>query len=250
DQYFEINVDGTRNLLDAAINNGVKTFSYTSTASVYGRLKITPATENHRVKPHGIYTKSKYNAEQIILDLCKEKGIKGNILRLPMILGKDDRHVYPVIGRFVKKNLLPILGRPGHRFSIVHPYDVGRALEVVSNTTKNNSGVYNTVSCNVTWRELIGDLEKHVIGRNRFRLYLPYPIFFFVVWAFEAISRVFSPKKEPVVNREYARMVGKEWIFDTSRLENLGFASSMQREEIVRDLVYPEDFPVPLKASI
>ncbi|NPD88176.1 MAG: NAD(P)-dependent oxidoreductase [Asgard group archaeon] len=245
-EYFTINVDGTKNLLEAAINNGVKTFSYTSTASIYGRIKNSPTTEEHRLKPHGIYTKSKYKAEQTIIEVCKERGIKGNILRLPMILGKEDRHVYPVIGKFIKRNLLPILGKPDHRFSIVHPYDVGRALEVVSNSNKVKCDVFNTISCDVTWKELIKDIEMHTIGRNRFRFYLPYPIFFFAVWAFEAISRVFFPKKEPVVNREYARMVGKEWVFDISKLEKLGFKPIMQREEIIEDLTHPEDFPVPL----
>jgi hypothetical protein len=40
-------------------------------------------------------------------------------------------------------------------------------------------------------------------------------------------------------------MVGKEWVFDISRLKKLGFEPLMKREEIVKDLVNPEDFPIP-----
>ncbi|MCG3221816.1 MAG: NAD(P)-dependent oxidoreductase [Candidatus Heimdallarchaeota archaeon] len=249
-EFFTINAGGTRNLLEAAINNGVKTFSYTSTTGVYGRIKDSPTTEEHRVKPWGIYSKSKYEAEQIISAMCKEKGIEGNILRLPMILGKGDRHVYPVIGKFIKRNLLPILGRPNHKISIVHPYDVGKALETVTNSNSKNCDIYHTVSCNVTWRELIREIEKNLVGKSRLKFYLPYPIFFLAVWAFEAISRAFFPKKEPHVNREYAQMVGREWVFDITKLEKLGYKPMMEREAIIKDTIYPEDVPIPLKASI
>ena len=167
-----------------------------------------------------------------------------------MIIGKGDRHVYPVIGKFIKRNLLPIIGRPNHKISIVHPYDVGRALEIVSNSDNKNCDVYNIVSCNISWKELITEFEKQLTGKNRFKLYLPYPIFFFAVWAFEAISRAFFPNKEPVVNREYARMVGKEWIFDISKLKNMGYEPMMIREAIIKDTVLPEDIPIPLKVSI
>ena len=244
-QFFTINVEGTRNLLEAAINNGVKTFSYTSTAGVYGRIKETPTKENHRVKPWGIYSKSKLEAERIVSNACKEQGIKCNILRLPMILGKGDRHVYPVVGKLAKINLLPILGKPNHKISIAHPYDVGRALEVVTNSRNSNCDIYHIVSCNVTWRELLTEIETQLVGKSRFKFYLPYPIFFLAVWAFEALSRTFIPRKEPIVNREYAQMIGREWVFDTSKLEKLGYKPLMETKTIIQDTIYSEEFPVP-----
>ncbi|MHA2358273.1 MAG: hypothetical protein ACXABK_05850, partial [Candidatus Heimdallarchaeaceae archaeon] len=101
------------------------------------------------------------------------------------------------------------------------------------------------VSCNVTWKELIVDFEKHLIGKKRFKYRLPYPLFFAGVAAYEGISTIVSPRKEPVVNREYAQMVGREWVFDTSKIEKLGYKPIMEREEIIKDVIYPETIPVP-----
>jgi len=246
-EFYEINTKGTMNLLEAAIKNGTKSFSYTSTAGVYGKIKETPVTEDHNTKPWGKYSQSKLKAEQAIKETTSELGISGNILRLPMILGKGDRHVFPVIGKLIKLNLLPILGNPNHNISIVHPYDVARALEIVTDAKSKNCETFHVVSCNVTWRELIVDIEKHLVGKKRFKYRLPYPLFFAGVSVYEGISTVIAPRKEPVVNREYAQMVGREWVFDTKKIEKLGFKPIMDREEIIKDVVYPEPIPVPIK---
>ncbi len=246
DQFFTINAYGTQKLLEAGINSGIKSFTYSSTTGVYGRIKENPPIkENHRTKPWGIYSKSKLKAEQIILQKCEESGISGNILRLPMILGKGDRHVYPVLGKLIKVNFLPLLGNPKHRISIAHPYDIARAFEVVTKANPKNNDIYHVTSCDVTWKELIYEIEQQLYDKKRFKFYVPYLIFFLGSWAYEAIYSIFSPLREPVINREYAQMVGREWTFDTSKIQKVGFKPIMDIKEIVTDLVHSDIIPVP-----
>ncbi|MCG3215569.1 MAG: NAD-dependent epimerase/dehydratase family protein [Candidatus Heimdallarchaeota archaeon] len=245
-EYIPINRDGTQNLLEAAANSGIECFNYTSTTGVYGKIKDTPVKENHRIKPWGVYTKSKLEAEQIIKNICDETGIHGGILRLPMILGKGDRHTYPIIGKLIKINIMPIVGKPDHRISIVHPFDVGRALELLTENKTKELDIYNLVSCNVTFKELVLDIEKYLVGKKRFKYPLPYPIFFMGAWAYEAIQSIIA-SKEPIVNREYAQMVGREWVFDTSKIEKIGYKPLMDKDSILKDLVLADPIPVPLK---
>ena len=242
--YMPINRDGTRNLLDAATNSDVKYFNYTSTTGVYGKILETPVNENHRVKPWGSYSQSKLEAEQIIKEGCDETGIQGGILRLPMILGKGDRHTYPVIGKLIKINLMPIVGKPNHQISIVHPYDVGRALELLNGNKTKEFDTFNVVSCNVSFKDLVLNIEKHLVGKKRFKYRLPYALFFFGSWIYEILQLTFA-RKEPIVNRDYAQMVGKEWIFDTSKIEKLGYKSLMEKNDILKDLIFPEHYPIP-----
>jgi UDP-glucose 4-epimerase len=244
-QFFTINAYGTQKLLEAAKDSGIKTFTYSSTTGVYGRLKETPVKENHRTKPWGVYSKSKLKAEEIIREKCDEFGIAGNILRLPMILGKGDRHVYPVMNKLIKVNLLPLLGNPKHRISIAHPYDIAKAFETVTKASLKNNDIYHVVSCDLTWKELIREMEIQAIGKKRFKYFVPYTIFFLGVWAYEAIHSILSPLREPVINREYAQMVGREWTFDIEKIKKLGFEPIMKKEEIIKDLVTGEFVPVP-----
>ena len=246
-QFFTINAYGTQKLLEAAINSGIKSFTYSSTTGVYGRIKEIPVKEDHRTKPWGIYSKSKLKAEQIIQEKCEESGIAGNILRLPMILGKGDRHVFPVISKLIKYNFLPLLGNPKHRISIAHPYDIAKAFEVVTNANPSRNDIYHVTSCDLTWKELIYEIEKQLYGKKRFKFYVPYLVFFLGTWAYEAIYSILSPLREPVINREYAQMVGREWTFDIDKIKKLGFEPIMKKEEIIKDIISEEVIPIPSK---
>ena len=112
--FAKVNFEGTNNLIQAAVDSGVKSIVFASTSSVYGKIKDSPASEKHRIKPKGLYSKSKYNAEVLTKLHCEENGIKGSILRIPIIMGKHDRHFSPVVCKLVKANIMPIIGKPKH----------------------------------------------------------------------------------------------------------------------------------------
>ncbi len=243
--FAKVNFEGTNNIIQAAVDYGVKSIIFASTTAVYGKIIESPATENHQIKPKGLYAKSKLNAEVLIKLMCEENGIKGSILRIPLILGKHDRHFYPVVRKLVKTNIMPILGNNTHEVSIVHPYDIGQAFEILNQNGKEEIECYNIVSCNRSFKDLILIIEKHLVGKKRFKYTLPYPIVYVAVWMFERIHWFFSPRKQPLINREYARMVGKEWIFATDKLEQLGYTPMMNLEEIIKDTVFDEISPVP-----
>ena len=71
-KYFKNNVSGTKNLLKACENTGVKNLVFSSTAAVYkdGQYKVH---ENSVIKPKSVYGKTKIKAEKIIKRFCKKK---------------------------------------------------------------------------------------------------------------------------------------------------------------------------------
>ncbi|MHA1200032.1 MAG: NAD-dependent epimerase/dehydratase family protein [Candidatus Heimdallarchaeaceae archaeon] len=243
--FAKVNFEGTNNIIQAAVDHGVKSIIFASTAAVYGKIVDSPASEEHQIKPKGLYAKSKLNAEVLIKLLCEENGIKGSIVRIPIILGKCDRHFFPVVGKFVKANIMPIIGKPNHKVSIVHPYDIGQAFEILDKNGREEIESYNIHSQNSPYKELIQIIEKHLVGKKRFKLYVPYFLIFGVFWIYEMLQWIFAHGKQPIINREYARMIGKEWIFDIDKLKQLGYTPLMNLEDTVKDTVYDELFPVP-----
>ncbi len=243
--FARVNFKGTSNVIQAAINSGVKTIIFASTTAVYGKIVDSPASEEHQIKPKGLYAKSKMNAEVLIKLQCEENGIKGSIVRIPIILGKHDRHFFPVVGKLVKANIMPIIGKPMHKVSIVHPYDIGQAFEILSQKSTKEIESYNICSCNSPFKELILSIEKQLIGKKRFKYYVPYFLVFIIFWLYEIIQWTFAPRKQPIINREYARMIGKEWIFDIDKLKQLGYTPSMNIENIIEDVLTEELYPVP-----
>lgn len=68
--YYQNNVTGTLNLLHAMQLAKIKTFVFSSSATVYGDPEVLPITEEARFKPTNPYGHTKAMVEQVLVDLC------------------------------------------------------------------------------------------------------------------------------------------------------------------------------------
>lgn len=91
EEFFRVNVEGTRNLLEAAKKNRVKRVVFYSTVGVYGTDADFHGDELSPCRPGSVYAKSKYLAEQLVLNSFKEGGPKGVVVRFPVVYGPLDR---------------------------------------------------------------------------------------------------------------------------------------------------------------
>lgn len=69
-KYYEINVQGTLNLLSAMEAAGCRNLIFSSSATVYGPPSETPLTESAELRPSQPYGHSKRMCEQVLLDLA------------------------------------------------------------------------------------------------------------------------------------------------------------------------------------
>ena len=105
-KYYENNVLGTINLLNAMLKNDIKYLIFSSSCATYGHPKFSPITEDHPQEPISPYGKSKYMIEEILKDY-KVYGLKYVSLRyfnasgsdLDLEIGedrKDETHLIPL----------------------------------------------------------------------------------------------------------------------------------------------------------
>lgn len=87
--YYEQNVTGTLRVLEACVNNKVRNFIFSSSASVYGNVDKSPIHENSELLPVSPYGKSKKMGEEIALDFSRRYGIRTAILRYFNVAGAD-----------------------------------------------------------------------------------------------------------------------------------------------------------------
>lgn len=107
--YEEVNVGGTRNLLEAAVEAKVKKFIYCSTCGVHGNIDQPPGDEEAPIKPADYYQRTKYLAEPIVKEFC-QKGLPAVILRPAAIYGPGDPERFFMIFKRVAKGYFPIFG--------------------------------------------------------------------------------------------------------------------------------------------
>ena len=95
-EYLQTNVDGTRNLLDAAVKEGVKRFVYISSIAVHGPLPPDNADETDELRSCGRpYSQSKILAEQLVLKYSREHALPVTIVRPTFIWGPRS-HLFTV----------------------------------------------------------------------------------------------------------------------------------------------------------
>lgn len=69
-KYYDINVQGTLNLIAAMESSGCRKLIFSSSATVYGDPSELPLTEKAALRPVQPYGSSKYMCERILLDLA------------------------------------------------------------------------------------------------------------------------------------------------------------------------------------
>ena len=106
--YYDVNVEGTRNVLKAMDKSGIKNLIFTSSVAIYGLNKDNP-DENHDQDPFNHYGKSKLEAELVIKEWYENDPTNKSvtILRPTVIFGERNRgNVYNLLkqissGKFI-----------------------------------------------------------------------------------------------------------------------------------------------------
>jgi UDP-glucose 4-epimerase len=95
EDFIRTNIDGTFNLLNACVLNGVKKFLYISTTSIYGNAMVNPeqavwVDESLTPEPRDIYDITKLTAELLCKDFFEKNHIETTVLRVSRFLPESD----------------------------------------------------------------------------------------------------------------------------------------------------------------
>src|SRR3989338_11332164 len=123
-EYFEINVKGTENILEAAFQNKVKKFVHISSSTVYGVPNEFPLKEDSRLSPIGKYGKSKLEAER----LCRRfiaKGMDISIIRPRVIMGPGRIGIFSILfERICHNKPVYLIGKGKNVFQFTNIFDM------------------------------------------------------------------------------------------------------------------------------
>lgn len=137
DSYYEqVNVGGTRNVLEAAKRHGVRKFVYTSTCGVHGNVDNPPADEDAPIKPADYYQRTKYEAEPIVQEYSRA-GMRTTILRPAAIYGPGDPERFGMIFRRVTKGRFPMFGNGR---TLYHPLYIDSFVDALVLSMDENVG--------------------------------------------------------------------------------------------------------------
>ena len=134
EQFFKINVEGTRKLLKALENKVPQAFVFISTVAVYG---VEVGSEIDETAPRlavDAYGESKRIAEEEIAEWCSKRGVLCSTLRLPLIVGANAPGNLGAMVTAIKRGRYLRIGSGGARRSMVRAADIAEALPKIAET--------------------------------------------------------------------------------------------------------------------
>ena len=103
----DINVGGTKNILESCLKHSVKRLVHCSTIGVHGDVREIPATETTPFNPCDLYQETKLIAEQMVWEFYRKTGLPITVVRPISIFGPGDKRMLKLFkmiqkGRFLK----------------------------------------------------------------------------------------------------------------------------------------------------
>jgi nucleoside-diphosphate-sugar epimerase len=125
---YTTDVEGTRNVLDAALRHGVKRFVHVSSTAVYGIPDHHPLYETDKLEGVGPYGQAKIQAEMICLEY-RAKGMVVPIIRPKSFVGPERLGVFALLydWAFTGHNF-PMIGGGNNRYQLLDVEDLCVAI--------------------------------------------------------------------------------------------------------------------------
>jgi len=235
---YEANETGTRNIMTAALLAGVKRIVYTSSVATVGlNSDRTPADETTPSRLSdmiGHYKRSKFLAEQEVLRLIREEGLRAVIVNPSTPIGPRDIKPTPT-GRVIVNAVtgkMPAYVDTG--LNIVHVDDVaeGHILAMEKGVIGER---YILGGQNMTLAEILDEIAS-ITGRPAPRIRLPHGIVTPLAHISEAWARL-TRAEDPMLTKDGAKMAKKYMFFSSARArKKLGY-SPRPVAEALRDAI-------------
>lgn len=130
-KFWEVNVFGTRTVLDEAKKVGVRKFIYISSSAVYGVPSAGAITEETPLLPFDDYGASKAEAEALVQEAKKD--LDASIIRPRTIIGTGRMGIVGLLFDWVaRSSRVYILGNGENRFQLVSARDMAEAVIAAS----------------------------------------------------------------------------------------------------------------------
>ena len=235
DDFYRTNVEGTRQVLEAARLEGVERLVYTSSIAVLGVHKDrTPATEDalgtlaDRIGP---YQRSKFLAEEAVREYVQQ-GLPVVIVNPSTPVGVGDHKPTPT-GQIMVDFLngrMPAYVDTGLNIVDVEDVAAGHLLAAERGRIGER---YILGGENLTLRQIL-DLLADVSGRPRVRFRIPHSVA--LAWSYVDVTLArLNPRRTPAATPEKVRLSRRYEFFDPGKaVRELGLPQTPAREALCK----------------
>jgi farnesol dehydrogenase len=234
--YKKINVEGTRNILDACLKYKIKKIIYLSSTAAMGLIKEKIVTENTPCNPHTPYQKSKFESEQLIKEYFDNRNLPIIILRPSMIYGAGMYHGALIqINNFFKKGIVPLIGGGKSIIPAIHVNDVVDAILLATENGKDGETYIITNETLKTLKEMVELMERES-GKKIIKLNIPKSLIKIPVFFIQHISSLLGIK--PILTLQRIDSMTTNRIFNISKAKKeLGWTPQTDLDKGLKETI-------------
>ncbi|MFO0675190.1 MAG: SDR family NAD(P)-dependent oxidoreductase [Polyangiaceae bacterium] len=212
DEFTTVNVEGTKNLLEAAKKyaKGLKRFVHVSSLEAIGPSEDgAPLLSNHPPNPVTHYGRSKLAAERAVIAAKDELPV--TIVRPTGIYGPRDVEMFSVF-QSVQRGVLPLIGSGDNTMTLVYGADAAEAcIRAIFADVPSGSAYFVDDGTVYTWKDAVLDVERAIGKRAFLRKGLPLSVLSVVALGSELAGKI--TKKAVMLNRDKLNMLAKpHWV--------------------------------------
>ncbi len=233
--YWDVNVEGTRNLIELSKEVGVSRFVNCSTIGVHGHVENPPAAEDAPIKPDDYYQVSKLKGEEIARDLGKELGLKVASVRPAAIYGPGETR-FLKLARLIHQRRFVMFGDGEVEYHFIHWRDLSDAFVRCAEQEAAVGQTYIIADDHPLTLNQIVNTVADALGVRRPRVRLPLSLL--------KVSAVmcefaFKPLRlSPPIHRRRAAWFSSCRSFDiTKARRELGYEPNVAPEDGLADMV-------------
>jgi nucleoside-diphosphate-sugar epimerase len=206
--FYNVNVQGTKNLLKGLEFKVPQQFVFISSVSVYGKKNGFNFDEQEALIANDSYGLSKIQAEQLVKDWCQKNNVVCTILRLPLLIGKNAPGNFGTMVKGIKKGYYFNIGGGNAKKSMVLTEDVARFIPIIAPI----GGTYNLTD---GVHPSFADLSFAISKKNIKNL----PLFFAKILGF--IGDMLG--ENAPINSLKIKKITSDLTFDDSRARGMGW---------------------------
>jgi len=222
--YYDVNVEGTKNVLDVMDKMGIKKILFTSSVAIYGLNKKNP-DEDFNPEPFNHYGKSKWLAEEVLREWFTKDPLNRSliIIRPTVIFGEQNRgNVYNLLKQ-INSGLFIMVGDGNNKKSMAYVENVVSFIKFCIDNFINKPGYYvfnYSDKPDLTMNEFVLYCSK-ILGKKIPSIKLPYWIGISIGVVADFFSKI-TGKKLLVSSLRIKKFCATTQI-DSSKAFNYGF---------------------------
>lgn len=210
--FFDVNLQGTKNLCMALENSGIpKAFIFISTVAVYGCDSGESITEEHPLNGTTPYALSKIEAEKYLEDWCAMHNVKLSILRPSLIAGPNPPGNLGAMIKGIKSGRYFSIAGGKAKKSVLMVQDIANLVPLLV----EKGGIYNVCD---TYQPTFKELEAVICNQLNKRIPLSIPY-----WLAKGMAKV-------------GDVLGEKAPINTLKLRKITESLTFSNEKAVREL--------------